>query len=134
MVIYSEQQWGMLLLVTSLLLIKMLLQLLTTFPYFADLAAMVLDFTIGYLHWTFLGVVSLGLFLFLDYFRLYRISKSGYVIYLLGFFITEALIFYKGISLWQQWPLFSSYFEVLAGGSLFIPAGIVVIVMSYGLR
>jgi len=52
----------------------MLLQLLTAFPYFANLAATFLDFTVGYLHWTFLGVVTIALFFLLDYFKLMRIS------------------------------------------------------------
>ncbi|MEZ4971075.1 MAG: hypothetical protein R2814_15710 [Flavobacteriaceae bacterium] len=51
----SRLQFYVLKLVTALLLVKMILQWLTAWPFFANLAATVLDFTIGYLHWTFLG-------------------------------------------------------------------------------
>ncbi len=107
--------------VVVLLGIKMLLQLLTALPYFANLAATVLDFTIGYLHWTFLGVVTINLFLFFDYFKLMGISKKGYLLYWIGFLVTEGLIFYKGIAVWQNFSLFDGYFDVLALGSFLIP-------------
>lgn len=125
----SRKQWSMLLLVTVLITVKLLLQLITTLPYFAELAASVLDFTIGYLHWTFLGVVTIAIFMFLDYFKIYPIPKAGYVPYLLGFFISEALIFYKGISTWQQWSLFNGYFEMLTAASLLIPLGLTIMLM-----
>lgn len=74
-------------------LIKIVLQLLTALPYFANMAVNYVDFTIGYLHLTFLGIISIGLFLFMDYFSLFRISKKSYLWYFLGFLLTEALIF-----------------------------------------
>lgn len=107
--------------VIVVLIIKMLLQLLTAFPYFANLAATILDFTIGYLHWTFLGVVTLSLFLFLDYLKLLQISPKTYFLYLFGFFLTEILIFYKGIAAWHSFVVFESYNEILWAGSLLIP-------------
>ena len=130
--ILSAQQGVMLKVCIVLLAVKLILQLITAFPYFADLAAIVMDFTIGYLHWTFLGVVSFGIFLALDYFQLYPIASKGYWTYLLGFLITETLIFYKGLSIWQQWTLFSGYFEILLAGSMLIPLGLI-IVISYEL-
>lgn len=125
--LFSPLQKGLLKTVAVLLAVKMLLQLITAFPYFANLAATHLNFTIGYLHWTFLGVVSIGLFLFLDYFGLLRISKNGYFMYLTGFVVTEALIFYKGISGWQGLAVFESYSEVLAVGSALIPLALGII-------
>ena len=110
-----------------LLALKMLLQLLTALPYFSNLAATVLDFTIGYLHWTFLGVVSIALFFFFDYFKLVRVPKKTYFIYLTGFYATEAFIFYKGITAWQNLNLFNGYFEVLAIGSFLILLSLVFI-------
>lgn len=107
--------------VIVVLIVKMLLQLLTAFPYFANLAATILDFTIGYLHWTFLGVVTLSLFLFLDYLKLLQISPKTYFLYLFGFFLTEILIFYKGIAAWHSFAVFESYNEILWAGSFLIP-------------
>ncbi|SIS80854.1 hypothetical protein SAMN05421766_10465 [Zobellia uliginosa] len=94
--------------------IKMLLQLLSALPYFADLAVTYLDFTIGYLHWTFLGVVTMGLFLFLDYFKLLALNRKFFFLYALGFALTEALIFYRAIAYWQRLEL-PSWFDVVLG-------------------
>jgi len=125
--LFSAFQKGILKIIAFLVLVKMILQLLAAFPYFANLAATLLDFTIGYLHWTFLGVVTLALFLFLDYFRLLRISRKAYLMYLIGFFLTEVLIFYKGVAAWQGLLLFSGYFEVLTAVSFLIPLSLIII-------
>ena len=123
----SKPHYAMLLLIAWLLMIKMVLQLFGTFPYFANLAATVLDFTIGYLHWTFLGVISIGIFFFLDYFGLIKLTKVGFMAYLMGFIITEAFIFYKGLAAWQRWSLFDGYLKYLAIGSLLIPLALILI-------
>lgn len=119
-ILFTSFQMLLLRLVVVLLGVKMILQLLTSITYFANLAATVLDFTIGYLHWTFLGVVTISLFLFLDYFKLLVISKRTCALYLIGFLLTEILIFYKGIAAWQGFSIFTGYFEMLATGSLLI--------------
>lgn len=127
---FSSIQKELFQIVAVILLIKMILQLLTAFPYFANLAATILDFTIGYLHLTFLGVVTLGLFLFLNYFKLIRISRKGYFLYLIGFALTEVLIFYKGITAWQGHFLFMSYYEVLATTSVVVPLSLLLILVA----
>ena len=121
---------GLLITTLILLAIKMLLQLLTAIPYFANLAAAYLDFTIGYLHWTFLGVVTIGIFFFLEYFKLLKIPRRSYSLYFVGFLVMEALIFYKGIVAWQGFELFPAYFEVLAVVSLSIPLSLIWILSS----
>lgn len=128
--VLSKFQYHLLKTVGLLLVLKMALQLLTALPYFANLAAIYLDFTIGYLHGTFLGVVSISLFLFFDFFKSIRISKNGYWLYLTGFVITEVLIFLKGIVSWLRLSLFDDYFEVLALGSLLIPLSLLLIVFG----
>ncbi len=131
--ILSKWQWNLLQTVAVLLFVKMVLQLLTALPYFANLAATFLDFTIGYLHWTFLGVVTIALFFFLDYFKLMRISGKAYVFYFTGFVITELLIFYKGLAAWQSFPIFQGYFEALAIGSSLIPLSLL-LMMAFSWR
>nr|WP_222942458.1 hypothetical protein [Arenibacter arenosicollis] len=124
---FSKFQFGILKLGAILLFVKMMLQLLTAMPYFANLASTVLDFTIGYLHWTFLGVITLGLFFFLEFFGFIKLSKSSYVVYILGFAITELLIFYKGMAAWLGWPLFEAYLKLLVLGSSLIPIALILI-------
>ncbi|MEN8800262.1 MAG: hypothetical protein ABF293_13485 [Flavobacteriaceae bacterium] len=104
--------------VLVLLMIKLLLQLTTAFPYFADLAATYLDFTIGYLHWTFLGVITIGLFLMLDVFGLIKFSRAMMRIYILGFVSSELLIFYRGISAWLNLTAFQGHAPALLLSSL----------------
>jgi len=99
---------------------KMVLQALSALPYFADLAISYLDFTIGYLHLTFLGVVTMSLFLVLDYFKLLPLSKKSFLLYAMGFALTEGLIFYKGVAGWLGFSPFEDYYDVLAFASLFI--------------
>jgi hypothetical protein len=122
--IFSGFQKKLLKTIGILILIKFLLQLISAFPYFANLATTIIDFTIGYLHWTFLGVVSISLFLFLEYFKLIKIPEKGYYIYLLGFALTEVLIFYKGIVIWLDFTFFEHYFLTLSIASVVILIGI----------
>jgi hypothetical protein len=121
---FSRLQLNVLKLVAILLMVKMILQWLTAWPFFANLAATVLDFTIGYLHWTFLGVISLGLFFFLEFFGLIKLSKMAITLYLGGFLLTEALIFYRGMAASMGWPMFEDYAMFLAGGSVLIPLAV----------
>ncbi|MCK0162139.1 hypothetical protein [Allomuricauda sp. F6463D] len=104
--------------------IKIMLQLLTALPYFARMATTYLDLTIGYLHLTFLGVISLGLFLLMDYSQLFRISKTTLAWYLFGFLFTEVLIFYKGLAAFLQWDIFNHYSSILTICSLLILFGL----------
>ena len=94
-------------------ILKLLLQLLGSIPYFATIATSNIDFLIGYIHWVFLGVVSIALLTFLFYFKLIVLSKRIILLYLIGFILTEGLIFYKGIVVWQKLPLVENYFWYL---------------------
>ncbi len=103
---------------------KVLMQLLTAIPFFANLAFLYTDFIIGYLHWVFLGVVSIALFAFLNHFLLLKVEKVAFHIYFTGFLLSEVLIFFKGISIWQQIPFFQNYFLILVVSSSLMVVGI----------
>ncbi len=107
-----------------LFIFKIVSQTLTSFPYFAELVSQLKDFVIGYLHLTFLGIVSLSLFVFLKEFGLIKLSKFWVQIYLSGFILSETLIFYKGFCNWQQLSIINNYYEILVIASAFIPIGI----------
>jgi len=113
-----------------LLVVKILFQLISALPYFADLAFNYKDFVIGYLHWTFLGVVSLCLLAFLEHFKL--IKLNGYLIslYLFGFIISEFLIFYNGVRLWLRWPAIPEQPLLLVGISALIPISIGILLVK----
>ena len=124
-------QFNILKSVVFLLMVKMILQWLTAWPYFANLAATVLDFTIGYLHWTFLGVISIGLFFFLEFFGLIKLSKMAITVYFGGFLLTEGLIFYRGMAAWLGWPLFEDYSKFLAVGSFLMPIAVMLVLWPF---
>jgi len=113
-----------------LLVVKILFQLISAFPYFADLAFNYKDFVIGYLHWTFLGVVSLCLLAFLEHFKL--IKLNGYLIslYLFGFIFSEFLIFYNGVHLWLRWPGIPEHPLLLVIISVFIPISLGILLLK----
>lgn len=113
-----------------LLLAKLLLQLISALPYFADLAFGFPDFVIGYLHWVFLGVVSIPLFGFLFRFNLLRLPKSVFWLYFAAFLLTEALVFYKGTVTWLELPLLPNYFRLLAYISLFLPLTVGILLLK----
>jgi hypothetical protein len=100
------------------------MQSLTSIPFFADLAFNNLDFVIGYLHWVFLGFVSLALFGFLNWLKLIWLPKKAFYLYFSGVLISETLIFYKGLVLWLELPFFSSYFLLLVLVSALIPISV----------
>lgn len=103
-----------------LFLVKLFLQLLGAFPYFAAVISYNMDFVIGYLHWIFLGVVSLALLVFLDYFKLILLTKESVLIYVIGFILTEGLIFYKGFVVWLKVSLAVDYFWHLVLASVVV--------------
>jgi hypothetical protein len=107
-----------------LFITKIILQFLSDIPYFSTLISQIIDFVIGYLHLTFLGLVSLSLFIFLAYFKLIKLSEFWVKIYLLGFIISEVLIFYKGFCNWQQLSIFENYYLTLVLVSGLIPISV----------
>ncbi|MCI2228107.1 hypothetical protein MC378_02930 [Polaribacter sp. MSW13] len=114
----------------SLFILKIVLQLLSSIPYFAELASQIVDFVIGYLHLTFLGIVSLSLFVILQEFKLLKLSNFWVIIYLIGFILSETLIFYKGFCNWQQISIIGNYYFVLVSISALIPFGILGILIE----
>ncbi len=114
----SQKKFRVLLKIVGLLfLFKLLFQLLGAFPYWATAISSNIDLIIGYLHWTFLGVVSMALLAFLYHFGFIRLTRRSAMIYLFGFALTEGLIFYKGLVVWSKAPLVDHYFWYLAMAS-----------------
>lgn len=78
------------------LAIKLTTQLMGSFPETAEIISGNIDYVISYLHWVFLGLVSVALLAFLQHFKWVVLTKASSVLYLLGFILTEFLIFYRG--------------------------------------
>ncbi|QCK16321.1 hypothetical protein [Mangrovivirga cuniculi] len=116
-----------------ILMLKGILQLLTAFPYFAELALVYRELVIGYLHLVFLGLITPLLFAYLLiqksiianlYFRI------GILIYFTAFIFTEILLF--GESLYRAY--FSNslpyYFDLIFGASCLFPFAIFIMLIS----
>ncbi|WP_431124153.1 hypothetical protein [Flagellimonas flava] len=106
-------------------LVKLLMQLLGSIPYFASRISSNIDLVIGYLHWIFLGVVSVTVLSFLFHSKIIRLTSRSMVLYFLGFMLTEGLIFYKGTMVWFKEPVIQHYpwLLVLATGILAFAIG-----------
>lgn len=84
--------------VIFLLFVKLIAQLLGSFPVIAETVFSNLDMIISYIHWVFLGIVSILLLAFFNYFELIRLSRFQLYFYLTGFLLTELLIFLRGLA------------------------------------
>jgi hypothetical protein len=100
-----------------LFLLKLVFQFMGSFPLVSEIIANNLDFVIAYLHWIFLGIVSISIFAFLNHFNLLRISKPNYLVYLIAFVLTESILFYKGLVVLNNKPLLENYFGYLTFAS-----------------
>ena len=106
--------------VAILFVVKLMMQLLGAFPIFSKIATTTIDLVIGYLHWVFLGVVSVGLFFFLHHFKLLKISNKILTAYIVGFLTTELLLFYRGASLFLSLEPLAYFSEYLLIASVFL--------------
>lgn len=107
-----------------IMVVKLLMQLFSAFPYVANLAFQLKDFVIGYLHLVFLGIVITSLLAFLKYFELIQLPKNFTPIFLIAFVTTELLIFYKAIAFWIGLPFFQDYFIWLTVLSCLFPIAV----------
>ncbi|WCC43904.1 hypothetical protein PJW08_08705 [Tenacibaculum finnmarkense] len=110
-----------------LFMMKLIFQFVGTLPYFSAVIFSNIDFIIGYLHFNFLGIVSISLLVFLQQFQLIQLSKKSLLFYIIGFLLTEIVIFYKGIVVWLNIDLINYYPEYLVAVSLLFLVAIAVI-------
>ena len=113
-----------------LIILKLIFQILGAFPIIAEIISSNIDFVIGYIHWIFLGVISISIFAFFNHFKLMVISKNNYNIYLIGFILTESLIIYKGSIIWLDYPLFNNYYTFLTVASVLFFMAILILFLK----
>ncbi|MFC5269773.1 hypothetical protein [Adhaeribacter terreus] len=114
--------------------LKILMQAVSAFPYFADLTYKLRHFIIGYLHLVLIGFVSLflfGWFLQLGWISLRnRMAKIGLVAFLLAFLLTEGLLFLQGIFYWAKLGMIPHYDWWMFGLSVGLPAGLLMLFLN----
>ncbi|MDN3724178.1 hypothetical protein QRD02_07270 [Aequorivita sp. SDUM287046] len=121
---WSKMNFRLLKIAAVLMVAKLVLQLVSALPYFANLAFQLKDFVIGYLHLVFLGIVIPSMLAFLQYFKLINLSKTFLLLFLFAFVSTEVLIFYKAFALWMGFTLFPQYYLLLAILSSVFPVAV----------
>ncbi len=130
---FKKIELRMITIVILLFACKLLFQLVASFPNMSLIISNNIDLIIGYIHWVFLGIVSISLFALLHHFKLISITKNTFTIYLLAFILTEMLLFYKGTMVWLQGGIFNQYYvAVCLASSLFLIAiGIIFIRIKF---
>ena len=94
---HIPKQTGIILKFTGFcLVVKLTTQLMGSFPQTAEIISGNMDYVISYLHWVFIGLISAALAAFLHYFKWVFLSNTAMILYIIGFLLTESLIFYRG--------------------------------------
>ncbi len=122
--IFGKKEMFLFRIAGCLMVAKLIMQLLSAHPYFAQLATSLKNLVIGYLHLVFLGIVIPAMMAFLLYLKLMRLPKGFLSLFFFAFAITEFLIFYKAIAFWWGLPFFADYYIYLAVLSCLFPVAI----------
>jgi len=115
------------------LALKVIVQSAVAIPFVAKVSYTIRNFVIGFIHLTMLGGFSLtiiALLLYNKYLPLTKLSKNGYRLLILGFTLSEALLFLQGIFLWAGEGFLPNYHELIFGATLLLPLALVLINIS----
>ena len=95
----------------SFFIAKVVMMFTGAFPILTPYLFKNIDLLISYLHFNFLGIVTIGLLLFLE--EVYKVNRWLVYLFLFAFITTEVLITYKGFSVIVNYPIFSNFYEWL---------------------
>lgn len=118
----------------SCFLIKLVLQAATLFPAFATTLINHLNFIIGFIHLSMLGVISGFLFSFILKTKIVEPKGStaiGIYLFLTGFVLTELLLALQGSYFYFKIGFIKNYYLILFIASIFLPLGIAFILYSF---
>lgn len=114
--------------------LKVLVQLVVIFPDMALVSHQIRNFVIGFIHMIMLGIISGFLLGFLLNGRVInrnnRFSEYGIKIFLMGFVLTEFLLFAQGGNLFFKWNEIPMYHQNLFISSIWLVVGIIMIIFS----
>jgi hypothetical protein len=115
------------LLIVGIFADKILMQFLSSF-YALSVKAIALKpyFVVGYLHWFTIGFLTFSL-LWLSGITKSKVIKAGFILLVIGFFVTEIILFYKGTAILMGWNENILPYSGLFYGSLVMFLGILVL-------
>lgn len=121
-------------LIAAIFSIKIVLQFLSAHPALAQKAIGLKPFfVVGYLHLFTIGFLSLIIF-WLMKLNTSIANKSGLVLLILGFVVTEVLLFYQGSAIWFDLPPVEYFYTLLLWGSFSMFLGIMLILLGRSIK
>jgi len=120
----------------TLFVVKSILQMLQSFPLFASISYNLKSyFIIGYIHLVTLGFITpilFALYLRDNFIQNSTLFKIGISSYILGFILTEIVLFSQGLLLWNGITfLTSNYNAIIMISSIFLFFGFAIIYLSH---
>ncbi len=107
------------------LVLKVFMQTLVVFPFLATVSYTIRTFIVGFVHLQMLGVYSFFFFFLISYVFGLHINRSGVLLFFTGLLVSEGLLFFQGLFLWQRWGLIDYYYLSLFLASVVMFLGIV---------
>ena len=121
-------------LITAIFSLKIVLQFLSAYPALAQKAIGLKPFfVVGYLHLFTIGFLSLTIF-WLMKLNTSIANNLGLVLLILGFVVTEVLLFYQGSAIWFNLPPVEYFYKLLLWGSFSMFLGIMLIVLGRSIK
>jgi hypothetical protein len=112
------------------LVLKILIQTAVAIPYLAKISYTIKNFVIGFIHLLMLGTITVFLIAIYEMTSRQLIGKSkiGLNIFLIGFLLSEGLLFLQGYMLWMEWGFLPYYYQAILIISCLMPIGL----LTYG--
>ncbi len=116
------------------LFLKVGIQLLTIFPNLAEVSHQIRNFVIGFIHLTTLGIITGFLFGILLQNKMLSSNSSalkiGVKIFILGYILTEVLLFLQGLFFFFGGGSISGYFQSILIFSILLVLGLTLMMVS----
>ena len=110
---------------------KILIQSAVIIPTIAIVGYTIRNYAMGFLHLMLIGMVTLFLFGFAGQMNLIRLdnilSKIGIRVFIVGFILSEAILFLQGTMFWAAMGFMPYYYVLLFGVSAMLPLGLFLI-------
>jgi hypothetical protein len=114
--------------------LKILMQSAVIIPSMATVAYTIRNFVIGFVHLILLGVISHFIFGYAKTIGLIKmetkLSKTGMVLFVIAFLLTESTLFIQGLLLWIGQGFVPFYYEGLFVISALLPLSILMILVG----
>ncbi len=113
---------------------KILIQSAVIIPAIAVIGYTIRNFAMGFLHLMLIGMVTLFLFGFAAQMKLIKLdnllAKIGIRVFIVGFILSEVVLFLQGTMFWGSMGFMPYYYELLFGVSAMLPLGLFFLILA----